>query len=45
MIIIFDKMIISPGIFSVFENFDFPGHQGGKRAKNNQNDKKVTHVK
>ena len=23
------------GFFSIFENFDFPGSQGGERAKNN----------
>ena len=28
------KMIISPGIFSLLQNFDFPGCKGGKRAKN-----------
>ena len=30
--------IISPVVvvfFSIFENFDFPGSQGGERAKNN----------
>ena len=28
------KMIISPGLFFNFQNFDFPGCQGGEWAKN-----------
>ena len=28
------KMIISPGIFFIFQNFDFLGCKGGKGAKN-----------
>ena len=28
------KRIISPGIFSFFQNLDFPGFQEGKIAKN-----------
>ena len=30
------KMLISPGIFSFFQDFDFWGFQGVKRAKNDQ---------
>ena len=34
MIVIFGKMMISPANFSLFQNFDFWGFKGAKRAKN-----------
>ena len=33
------KMIISPGMFLISQNFDFPGCQGVKGQKMSQNDK------
>ena len=35
------KMIISPGIFLISQNFDFPGCQGVKGQKMSQNDRNV----
>ena len=34
------EMIISPGVFSIFQNFDFLGFQGVKGQKMTRNDKK-----
>ena len=38
------KMMISPGIFFIFQNFDFSGSYWGKRAKNIPNWQKIMSV-